>query len=185
VILNFSGLQFVIACLLAGSVPNLLSVFAVESICFAILIGISVDFVIHFSHAYASLPGVVSKERRTKHALIYMGPSILAAAFTTLAAALIMLFCVILFFTKFATVLFFTIVQSLVGSFVVFLTITDCIGPTAPTHWFDECVARTEGKPEVNEENKQSEKAAAEEKNPQDDVGMQVENSLYDEEISV
>ena len=92
----------------------------VESICFAILIGISVDFVIHFSHAYTSLPGTVSKEKRTKHALIYMGPSILAAAVTTLAGASIMLACYIVFFTKFAMVLFFTIAQSVIGSFVAF-----------------------------------------------------------------
>ena len=41
-----------------------------ESICFAILIGVSVDFVIHFSHAYVALPGNVAREIRTKHALI-------------------------------------------------------------------------------------------------------------------
>ena len=69
-----------------------------ESICFAILIGISVDFVIHFSHAYVSLPGNVPKEERTLHAMIQMGPSILAAAVTTMAGALCMLFTVITFF---------------------------------------------------------------------------------------
>jgi hypothetical protein len=65
-----------------------------ESICFAILIGVSVDFVIHFGHAYAHLPGEVSRSERTKFALIRMGPSILAAAFTTIAAAIIMLFTI-------------------------------------------------------------------------------------------
>ena len=69
-----------------------------ESICFAILIGVSVDFVIHFSHAYVTLPGNVARKIRTKHALIEMGPSILAAAFTTLAGAICMLFCVVTFF---------------------------------------------------------------------------------------
>jgi len=110
----------------------------VESICFAILIGISVDFVIHFSHAYTSLPGTVSKEKRTKHALVYMGPSILAAAVTTVAGALIMFACTITFFTRFAQILFFAIVQSLLGSFVGFLTMTDSIGPSAPTYFFDK-----------------------------------------------
>lgn len=65
-----------------------------ESICFAILIGVSVDFVIHFCHAYAHLPGEVPRGERTKFALIRMGPSILAAAFTTIAAAIIMLFTI-------------------------------------------------------------------------------------------
>ncbi|CAB9514430.1 dispatched homolog 1 [Seminavis robusta] len=116
-----------------------------ESICFAILIGVSVDFVIHFSHAYVALPGDVSRERRTKHALIDMGPSILAAAFTTLAGAMVMLFCVITFFTKFAMVLFFTIIQATIGSFVVFLTLTDCIGPREPTSTADRLIATCVG----------------------------------------
>lgn len=116
-----------------------------ESICFAILIGISVDFVIHFSHAYASIPGEASRESRTKYALIDMGPSILAAAFTTMAGAAIMLACVITFFTKFAMILFFTIVQSVLGSFVVFLTLTDCIGPIQPTYWADRIAEKFKG----------------------------------------
>jgi 5-methyltetrahydrofolate--homocysteine methyltransferase len=67
----------------------------IESILFAILIGISVDFVIHLTHAYASLQGKAPRDERTRFALISMGPSILAAAFTTFAAALVMLFTVV------------------------------------------------------------------------------------------
>jgi hypothetical protein len=66
-----------------------------ESICFAILIGVSVDFVIHFCHAYSSMKGEYNRGERTKHALVTMGPSILAAAFTTIAAATIMLFTIV------------------------------------------------------------------------------------------
>merc|ERR1712110_59083 len=111
-----------------------------ESICFAILIGISCDFVLHFCHAYAHLPGSVSRETRTKYALIRMGPSILAAAFTTIASAAIMLFTVVSFFQQFATILFFTIIQATVGSFVVFTAFADCIGPSNPTALFDKYV---------------------------------------------
>ena len=93
-----------------------------ESICFVILIGVSVDFVIHSTHRYSHLKGEHSPSERTKHALIQMGPSILAAAFTTIAAAVIMLFTIILFFQKcFALILFMTIVQATIGSFLVFL----------------------------------------------------------------
>ena len=53
-----------------------------------------------------------------------------------------MLFCVITFFTKFALVLFFTIVQATVGSFVILLTLMDCIGPTQPTYWADKLADR-------------------------------------------
>merc|ERR1712232_5236 len=124
-----------------------------ESICFAILIGVSVDFVIHFSHAYASIPGYVNRSERTKFALIHMGPSILAAAFTSLAGATIMLFTVITFFQKFAIVLFLTIVESTIGSFVFFLTLTDCIGPSNPTYAVDYIVNMISNKRNQEKEN--------------------------------
>ena len=116
-----------------------------ESICFAILIGVSCDFVIHFSHAYATPPGKLDRHERTKFALIRMGPSILAAAFTTIAAATIMLFTIITFFVKFAVVLFFTILQATAGSFIVFLVLADCFGPSQPTYlvdWLSEKLCR-------------------------------------------
>lgn len=108
-----------------------------ESICFAILIGISCDFVLHFCHAYAHLKGNVSREVRTQYALLRMGPSILAAAVTTVCAAAIMLFTVVSFFQQFATILFYTIIQATIGSFVVFTAFADCIGPSNPTALFD------------------------------------------------
>ncbi|CAJ1969356.1 unnamed protein product [Cylindrotheca closterium] len=108
-----------------------------ESICFAILIGVSVDFVIHFCHAYSHAHGDVDRHERTQQALIRMGPSILAAGVTTIAAAIIMLFTVINFFQKFALILFMTIIQATVGSFIVFLTLTDCVGPSNPTYMAD------------------------------------------------
>jgi len=113
-----------------------------ESICFAILIGISCDFVIHFCHAYSHLPGEVDRHYRTKYALVRMGPSILAAAFTTICSAAIMLFTVISFFQQFALILFYTIIQATVGSFVVFTAFADCIGPSNPTYLVDSIFSK-------------------------------------------
>lgn len=79
---------------------------------------------------------------RTLYALLSMGPSILAAAVTTFLAATLMLFTVIIFFQKFAIVLFMTVLQATIGSFVVFLTITDSIGPNHPTWMFDKMVEK-------------------------------------------
>lgn len=115
---------------------------SLESICFAILIGISCDFVIHFGHAYTSQPGDHSRGDRSKYALIRMGPSILAAAFTTMCAAFVMYFTVIVFFQKFATILLFTVVMATVGAMVVFLTLTDTLGPSHPTVFVDSIVER-------------------------------------------
>lgn len=109
-----------------------------ESVCFAILIGVSCDFVIHFGHAYKTLRGDVDRHTRTKYALIQMGPSILAAAFTTICSAAIMLGTVISFFQRFAVILFFTIIQATLGSFIVYLTLSDAIGPAHPTYLFDK-----------------------------------------------
>jgi len=114
-----------------------------EAICLAILIGISCDFVIHFSHAYALHPGSQSKHVRTKFALLHMGPSVLAAAATTMAGAIIMLFTKILFFQKFAIVLFMTIVHSTIASFFIFLAIVECIGPSEPTKGVDYIVDKS------------------------------------------
>ena len=74
-----------------------------------------------------------------------MGPSILAAAFTTLAAAAIMLFTTITFFVKFAVVLFFTIIQATVASFVVFVVIVDVCGPSRPTYLIDKIMLMITG----------------------------------------
>lgn len=122
-----------------------------ESICFAILIGVSVDFVIHFCHAYAHKSGVLDRGERTKEALIRMGPSILAAALTTVAAAIIMLFTIIEFFQKFALILFMTMIQATIGSFIVFLTFTDSIGPSNPTYLVDRATECIFGKKDTDE----------------------------------
>ena len=109
-----------------------------ESVCFAILIGISCDFVLHLGHAYCTLPGSVSRHDRTKYALVHMGPSILAAGFTTIAGAILMLFCMISFFRQFAQILFYTILMSTIGTFVVLLSLMDILGPSEPRYLLDK-----------------------------------------------
>lgn len=70
-----------------------------------------------------------------------MGPSLLATAVTTILSAVVMLFTIISFFQKFALILFLTVLQATLGSFIVFLTMTDCIGPEHPTYLVDKCFA--------------------------------------------
>lgn len=108
-----------------------------EWICFAILVGISADFVIHFSHSYTRVHGTLNKEERTRYALVNMGPSILGATITTFAVAFMMLFCKVVFFIKFAQLLIVTISYSLLGSFVFYILIMDIFGPAAPTRTMD------------------------------------------------
>jgi len=140
------AIMYVLAATVASLVGLGWSMGFLESICLAILIGISCDFVIHFSHAYNHFKGNVSREERTKYTVIHMGPSILAAAVTTFAAALIMLFCQVAFFTKFASILFMTMLHSTIGTFVGFLVLTDIFGPANPTKFVDDQLKRCCGK---------------------------------------
>jgi len=117
-----------------------------ESILFAILIGISCDFVIHVGHAYTMYSGNVNRHHRSHFALTHMGPSILAAAFTTFMAAVVMIFTEITFFRKFAVILFMTILHSTIGCFVVFLVLCDCFGPAEPTKGYDALKAKICGR---------------------------------------
>jgi len=112
-----------------------------ESICFSILIGVSVDFVIHFTHAYVHKKGELPREERTRYAMVTMGPSILTTAGTTFFSAIVMLFCTITFFRKFAMVLFLTVIMATISSFVFFVTLVNCFGPTNPTYLMDKCLS--------------------------------------------
>jgi len=71
-----------------------------------------------------------------------MGPSVLAAAATTFSAALIMLFCKVSFFTKFALILFMTMLHSTIGTFVGFLVLVDIFGPSEPTRFVDDQIKK-------------------------------------------
>jgi predicted RND superfamily exporter protein len=81
----------------------------------------------------------VSRHDRTKYALVHMGPSILAAGFTTIAGAIIMLFCMISFSRQSAQILFYTILMPTIGTFVVLVSLMDILGPREPRYLFDKC----------------------------------------------
>ena len=71
-----------------------------------------------------------------------MGPSILAAAVTTLSSALVMLFCKVVFFTKFAVILLMAVVHATIGSFVIYLVLGNLFGPSEPTKFIDGIAAK-------------------------------------------
>ena len=76
-----------------------------------------------------------------------------------------MLFTIINFMRLFALVLFFTIVQATIGSFVVFLALTDCIGPSNPTYAVDFAMSKLkaclQGKKKAETRPRQEGKGAA------------------------
>ena len=60
-----------------------------------------------------------------------MGEPVLASAITTLSTALIMLIAENKFIYKFGVMLIMMVVHSSVGSFVVFMVLCDCFGPSS------------------------------------------------------
>eukprot|EP01047_Picozoa_sp_COSAG01_P014502 COSAG01_NODE_708_length_14125_cov_3.872745_2_plen_253_part_00 len=134
-----------------------------ESTNIAILIGISVDFVIHFAHAYMHcdgdgespssprrLPPPAHAEQdaraaaaegrnegrriRTAHSLTTMGISVVAAAMTTLLSAGVLAMCTLTFFDKFGSFLCVTMVTALLLSIGFFQALLGQIGPLPAAH---------------------------------------------------
>ena len=102
-----------------------------EGICLVILIGLSVDYVVHIGHAYAHAARHegVSRRECARSALSVMGFPVLGAAFTTLCAALALLQAVIVFFTKFGTIVVLSAVFSSIVSVVLFIGLLAAAGP--------------------------------------------------------
>ena len=67
-----------------------------------------------------------------------------------------MLFTIIEFFQKFALILFMTMIQATIGSFVVFLAFTDSIGPSNPTYLVDRATECIFGKKDTDESMKKN-----------------------------
>ena len=99
-----------------------------EAVCFAILIGLSVDFIIHFAHMYCHAPHEDRRDR-TRHALRYMSVPVLSAGLTTFASSVLLFICKIVFFNKFGVVLMLTILYSLLITFYFFNGLNAAVGP--------------------------------------------------------
>uniref|UniRef100_A0A7S0KEQ6 SSD domain-containing protein n=4 Tax=Ostreococcus mediterraneus TaxID=1486918 RepID=A0A7S0KEQ6_9CHLO len=108
-----------------------------EGICLVILIGLSVDYVIHIGHAYAhaARQSGATREESARHAIATMGFPVLSAAFTTLIAALFLLNATIVFFTKFGIV---TVLSSIYSSFVSVVLFVALLAAAGPTNGFGD-----------------------------------------------
>ena len=102
-----------------------------ESMDIAILIGISCDFVVHFSHSYCECPQDGQQERMT-HALHTMGISVVAAAATTFLASAVLSLCTLTFFDKFGSFLCVTMAALVFLSIVFFQAALAMAAPARP-----------------------------------------------------
>ena len=99
-----------------------------ESLNLVLVVGLSVDYVVHLAEGYSRS---VQDDRlgRTKDMLEEVGVSVLSGAFTTLMSSVSMLFAQIIFFYQFGLFIFCTILFSILYSLFLFTTLMSLVGP--------------------------------------------------------
>lgn len=111
-----------------------------ESISMVIIIGFSVDYVVHLAAHYVH-SSKSSREERASEAIRDMGVSILSGGITTLGSGLFLFGCGATFFAKFATIMVATVLISLVHAFFFFMALVHAAGPQENEghlgHWFN------------------------------------------------
>ena len=99
-----------------------------ECVGIVVCVGFSVDYVVHlaahFVHSKAR-----TRNGRVKESLRELGISILSGSLTTIGSTIILYFCVLIMFAKFADLVIFTIVLSLFYSLAFFAALCHAIGP--------------------------------------------------------
>mmetsp|Transcript_26883 Transcript_26883/g.40976 ORF Transcript_26883/g.40976 Transcript_26883/m.40976 type:complete len:150 (-) Transcript_26883:58-507(-) len=99
-----------------------------ESIAMVILIGFSVDYVVHLSADYMH-SAHTSRNAKMKQAYTEMGVSILSGAITTMGSGVFLFGGVIIFFQKFALMISSTIALSFFTSMLLFGAMMHAFGP--------------------------------------------------------
>jgi hypothetical protein len=102
-----------------------------EAIAGVVVIGYSVDYVVHLAHVYseAGEKGMESREERAKFAVANMGSTVFAGAITTAASGAVLFFTFFYFFFKMALLICVTIMYSFLFSLGFFMGLMFLIGP--------------------------------------------------------
>jgi len=106
-----------------------------EAIAGVIVIGYSVDYVVHLAHIYreAAAHGKSTREERAAFAVQNMGSTVFAGALTTAGSGVVMFVCYLTFFFKMALLICMTIVFSFLFSMGFFMSIVFMVGPEGRT----------------------------------------------------
>lgn len=103
-----------------------------ESINLCMVVGLSVDYIVHLAEAYRSSESP-RRSDRVHHMLESIGLSVISGAVTTLGAAVFMLFAQIQFFFQFGIFIISTVGISLLFALLGFTTFLSLCGPQGDT----------------------------------------------------
>merc|ERR1712124_142338 len=99
-----------------------------EALVLVMVIGLSVDYVVHLADAYLEAPAEDRLER-CKFMLVKMGLAVVNGGVTTIGAAGFMCVCYITFFEKFGIVILVTVFQSVITALFFFSAMMALFGP--------------------------------------------------------
>jgi len=100
----------------------------VESIAVIMVIGFSVDYVVHLANSYLESQGD-SRMERLSFALLTMGVSVVSGAITTMLSGLMLVFPAYVFFYKMGWIIVTTVLLALMWALIFFPSIVALAGP--------------------------------------------------------
>eukprot|EP01083_Nonionella_stella_P317659 1157751_1 len=104
-----------------------------EAISTVMIIGFSVDYVVHLANAYLEAHDANTRAERLRFALLTMGISVVSGAITTFSAGFFLIFPVIVFFSKMGVLMMSTIAFSILFAMFFFTSLLAQFGPEYDT----------------------------------------------------
>ena len=116
-----------------------------ESVSIVIIIGFSVDYVVHLANAYLESRASTRNERLS-FALLTMGISVVSGAVTTFGAGFFLIFPPITYFRKMGYIMMSTVIISIIWAMCFFTSICAALGPQNNTgnitQYFKRCCGK-------------------------------------------
>ena len=149
-------IMMIVVCLLGLFVIFGFSLGAMEAISVPLVVGLSVDYMLHLAHAY-NHAGEIDKSdpthqpvsdriARMKSALLTIGPSVVSAAVTTCGSMLVLIFCQIHLFKEIGIIVSSTLLLGIYFSMCVFAVLCLIAGPEKQQGnivvWAQQCKRR-------------------------------------------
>ena len=118
----------IVMCVIGFTVANGWKLGVIEAIIYVMVVGMSVDYVVHLSEAYLA-SGKEKRVDRTRRMLGIVGSAVLSGAMSTMIGIFWLLFATIMIFLKFGAFIFFLIACSCFFSLVSFSAAMSAFGP--------------------------------------------------------
>merc|ERR1719471_2723159 len=118
----------IVMCVVGFTVANGWKLGVIEAVIYVMVVGMSVDYVVHLSEAYLA-SGKVKREDRTRRMLGIVGSAVLSGAISTMVGIFWLLFATVVIFLKFGSFIFFLIACSCAFSLISFTAAMSAIGP--------------------------------------------------------